>query len=150
MDTIWKVLGVIGVLILAAIASGIGKEVGRSAVKKYASDRNDGAVEEALRQAAGQINRGLPMMVDQYTRMDSTVPGPGKKLTYLYTLVSVNSADVSQQQLQDALGTSVRNGVCTNRDMQFLVNSGVQFVYLYRGGDGGVIGDVVVNPQDCR
>jgi hypothetical protein len=117
MDKFVKVFGIVIVLIVAAIAGGIGKEVGRSSVRKFTTDRNDGVVEEALRQASNQINRGSPMMVDRDTRMDSSVPGPGKKLTYLYTLVSLNSADVSEQQLQDAIGANVRNGVCTSKDM---------------------------------
>lgn len=103
MNTVWKVLGIIGMLIVIAIAGGIGKEVGQSAVKKYNTDRNDGAIEEALRQASNQFNRSLPMMVDKYTRLESTMTGPGKKWTYLYTLVSMNSSDVSQHQIQDAL-----------------------------------------------
>ena len=149
MNTVWKVLGIIGMLIVIAIAGGIGKEVGQSAVKKYNTDRNDGAIEEALRQASNQFNRSLPMMVDKYTRLESTMTGPGKKWTYLYTLVSMNSSDVSQHQIQDALGANIRNGVCTNKKTQAFVKDGVQVVYRYRGGDGGIIGDVVVNPQDC-
>ena len=150
MNTVWKTLGFIGMLIVIAIASGIGKEVGRSSVEKYAADRNEGTLEEALRQASNQINGTLPMVIDKETRLESTMSGPGKKWTYLYTLISVNSSDVSQQQLQNALGTNIKNGVCTNTSMAPFVKNGVKVVYRYRGKDGGIIGDVVVNPQDCR
>lgn len=149
MNTVWKVLSFIGMLIVIAIAGGIGKEVGRSSIKKFNSDRTDGTIEEALRQASNKVNGGLPMMVDKETRLESTMPGPGKKWTYLYTITSMTSSDVTQQELQSALAANIRNGVCTNKDMTVFVKNGVQIVYRYRGNDGSIIGDIVVNPQDC-
>lgn len=109
----------------------------------------DVAIQEALRQASNKINGGLPMMVDKETRLESTVPGPGKKWTYLYTITSATSSDISQIELQDALAVVIRNGVCTSEDMAVFVKNGVQIIYRYRGSDGGIIGDIVVNPQDC-
>ena len=149
MSKLWKVLGFIGMLGVIAIAGGIGKEVGRSAVSKYISDRNDGALEETIRQASNQLNSRLPMMVDKDTRLESTMPGPGKKWTYLYTLVSMRSTEVTQQQIKDVLGPTIKNGVCTSKEMQVFVKNGVQIVYRYRGSDGAIIGDVTVNSSDC-
>ena len=144
-----KVLGFIGMLIVIAIAGGIGKELGRSSVTKLNSDRTEGAIEEALRQASNQVNSGLPMMVDKETRLDSTMPGPGKRWTYLYTITSTSSSEVSQQQLQNALGSNIKSYVCSNKDMVAFVKNGVQIIYKYRGNDGKIIGDIIVNPQDC-
>ena len=149
MKIVWKVLGFIGLLAVLAIANGIVKEVNRSAIKTASSERNDMGTDEALRQASNNLNSGLPLMIDKETRLESTMPGPGKRWTHLYTLVSVNSSEVTQQQLQYALGANIKNGVCTNKEMADFVKSGVQIVYRYRGSDGGIIGDVVVNPQDC-
>ena len=150
MTTVWKVLGLMGVLIVIAVAGGIGKEVGRFTVKKFNADRNEGAIEEVLRQSSNKVNSSLPMMVDKGTRLDSTLPGPGKKITYLYTTLSMQSSEVTQQRLQQRLGVRIRNSVCTSKDMKVFLDNGVQIVYRYRGSDGGIIGDVTVNPGECK
>ena len=150
MSTVWKVLGFIVMLVVIIIAGGIGKEIGHSAVKKHSSDRNDSAIEEKLTQASNSLNQRLPMTLDKQTRIESTFPGPGKKWTYLFTLVSIRSSDMTQQQLQDGLGENIKRGVCTSKEMLVFIKGGVQFVYRYRGSDGGVIGDIVVNPSDCQ
>ena len=89
------------------------------------------------------------MMVDDATRWESTVPGPGRRWTYVYTLVTASSADVTEQQIHDALGEKIRTSVCTSKEMQVFVKNKVQVVYHYNGNDGADIGEVVVDTRQC-
>ena len=43
--------------------------------------------EEVLRGLASEMNKKLPMMLDASTRHDSTMAGPGEKLTNILTLI---------------------------------------------------------------
>lgn len=150
MSTIGIVLGFVALLAVIAIAGNIGKQVGQSGVQSYATDKNEAAVEESIRQASNQINGSLPMMMDKYTRVDSTITGPGKRWAYIITLVSLKGGDINLKELHKVMDDKIRNGVCTTKEMQFFVKNGVQIVYRYSDNDGVAIGDIIVNPGDCK
>ncbi len=90
------------------------------------------------------------MMVDKETRLDTTVGGPGKKFTYLYTFVNYSSQEISWQNLNSSLSQNIRNGACSAKEMEVFFKNGVQVIYKYRGKDGLIIGDIIVNPSDCK
>ena len=110
---------------------------------------SDSELDKALRQTSDELKPRLPMMVDDATRWESTKPGPGRKWTYVYTLVTASSADVTEQQIQDALGEKIRNSVCSTKEMKVFVRNKVQVVYHYNGNDGVDIGEVVVDTRQC-
>ncbi|HEV7403757.1 MAG TPA: hypothetical protein VGO11_12550, partial [Chthoniobacteraceae bacterium] len=51
-------------------------------------------IEQLLERTAVELNKGLPKMADQETRLDSASTGPNKTLIYHYTLVNLRAADV--------------------------------------------------------
>ena len=112
--------------------------------------QNDQAIVSQLQQASNRINQQLPTIVDKVTRLDTTIVGPGKTWTYMYTIASPNSTSLTQQDLDEYLGTKVRNGVCTAKSMKVFLDNGVKIKYVYRASDGTVIGSIVVNPSDCK
>lgn len=150
MKTVWKVLGVIALLIVVAFAGSIGKLVGKSTVQSFSEGKKEGAFEEVLTKTANQMNGRLPMMVDKETRLDTTVGGPGKKFTYLYTFVNYSSQEISSQKLNSSLSQNIRNGACSAKEMEVFFKNDVQVTYKYRGKDGLIIGDIIVNPGDCK
>lgn len=150
MESLKKILGGIGILVVVLIAAAIGRQVVRSFTSSGSYSSNDEAIMEQLRQASSKVNQQLPTMYDKVTRLDTTVAGPGKTWTYMYTIVSSNSTNLTQHDLDEYLGTKVRNGVCTAKFMKVLVNNGVQIKYVYRATDGSVIGSITVNPSDCK
>lgn len=146
MKNIWKTLGYIVAFMLIVIAGAIGNGVGKHVVSS--SPRID--IDNVIRQASAEMNKTLPRMVDRDTRLDSTVAAPGRKLIYLYTLVSVTSTEVTQGQLHSALFETLKNGVCTAERGRFYMDNGANIVYMYRGSDGGIIGELVISPSDCK
>ncbi len=108
------------------------------------------SVEEMLIRAANESNRTLPMAVDASTRLDTTVAGPGKRLTYNYTLLPQSADRLTEAQLDAAMGKTIRSSVCANPSMhdEFLRHS-VDIAYRYRRSDGSTIGEIVVRSSDC-
>ena len=87
--------------VVSIIAAVIGGIVGYTLVHHYANRSAD--FDQALMATASQINKGLPMMVDKETRLDTTMPGPDKTIIYRYTLINMSAADVSKARLVSAV-----------------------------------------------
>jgi len=102
-----------------------------------------------LVKAANETNRSLPTMVDKDTRLDSTVAGPGKVWTYMYTLVATDVTGITNERLNEAMGSNIRNSVCTMKEMKLFIEKGVVMKYNYRDHAGNYIGEIVVKPEDC-
>ncbi len=101
---------------------------------------------------ASQINARLqlPRMIDNVTRLDSTV-GAKNILQYQYTLVGIPTANISEQILKDELETNIVNNVCTSKELvKYFISKGVTVSYAYYGSDGNLIGVISVAPSQCQ
>lgn len=146
-----EVLGLLVVLIAAAIAGGFGKFIGQSIVGS--SKQNPQQIEEQLTKgftaAAKQINQRGPTMVDENTRLDRASVGPGARATYHYSFPNSSSRDVDASVLQATLPPTVKRKVCSNKDMRPSLLLGATYVYSYEGNDGIEIARFEVNQSDC-
>jgi hypothetical protein len=150
MESLKKVLGGIGTLVIVLVVAAVGRQVVQSSFSDHSPSANDQQIVEQLQQASNEVNKQLPKMYDKVTRLDTTIAGPSKTWVYMYTIVSPNSPSLTQQDLDKYLGKEVRNGVCTADFMKVFINNGVQVKYVYRANDGKFIGSIVVNPSDCK
>lgn len=107
------------------------------------------AVESALRTMVNEANRGMPVLLDQDTRMDSLVAGPGAMLTYMYTLTTLRAGEVDRSALEQRIRGPIKLGVCSAPDLQEFFQYGVTLRYYYRGSDGGFAAQGDVTPKDC-
>jgi uncharacterized protein YdbL (DUF1318 family) len=148
MKTIWKILGGIGLLLVIAFSGAIGKLVGKASVENYYAGKNDGAIDEALQKAAGQMSAKLPMMVDSDTRWDS-IMGINKTLRHNYTLVNYSASAVSADDIKNGFGQKLVNRVCTSEEMQVFVKNGVTVSYAYYGNEGKQIIVISIAPSQC-
>ncbi|MFN5532383.1 MAG: hypothetical protein ACK5F7_17545, partial [Planctomycetaceae bacterium] len=71
----------------AALSSLAASAVVRALFRTQGENRS---VDDVLAKAADETNRRLPMMLDQFTRLDSTAALPQGKLMYKYTIVNLN------------------------------------------------------------
>jgi hypothetical protein len=136
--------GVIGSLVGAAIGSAVGKAAGSSL-----SSKDVQLDEPTLQKVAEYINQRLPMTTDADTRADSTLAGPGKKFTYLYTIKSYSSAEIDPVAFSREMTPEIRNMACSAPDLQLFYQKGVTLVYSYRGNDGRFIGKIEITPAAC-
>ena len=97
----WKkvlsILGSIVVLIAAIVGGQIGKEVAKSAFSpsKPTQQQIEETLIEGFNRAAEQSNRLGPRMVDEDTRWDTTIVGPGTRITYYYSFPRYSSRDIT-------------------------------------------------------
>jgi hypothetical protein len=110
---------------------------------------NDASVDDALVKVSAQMNKKMPIAVDQDTRLDSVSAEPGKHLTYHYTLVSVSSSDVDQAKFNKLIKPQLKTRLCESVEMKKFLKNGVTISYLYRGNDGHLIGGAEFSPSDC-
>lgn len=146
---VMPILGGLGVVIAAGIAGSLGREAARSAMNSLSAP-SDEEVASALSDTVKRLNEGLPQAVDNATRIDRVSSGPGRKITYHYTLTGLTSTQVSARGLEAAMRSSVNSYFCTNGDMAVFREHDVDVVYKYRGMDGGSIGELLVSKNDCR
>jgi hypothetical protein len=106
------------------------------------------SVHQKLIEASEEINKKLPMMVDNVTRLDSTRVGPDRTLIYHYTAVAglpiepVKLKVLLLPQFQEAYRTSTENDLF-RRD-------GVSIDRQYFDTNGNFIMDIEVGPNDLR
>lgn len=145
------VLGIVFVLLVVALASGVGEQVGKAV---FATDKTDSiqmqnALVKGFHKAARRINARVPIMVDKKTRMDGASVGPGPRLTYHYTLVGRNSDEIDITWLKTDVRGMVRSYVCQNKEMAPSLAYGVTYAYSYSGADGVKIAGFMISQNDC-
>lgn len=151
----WKklfpVLGFIAILIAGAIGGGIGKQVGKVAFSfsEPTKKQIDEKLYEGFSIVAEQSNKRGPIMVDQDTRWDRSVAGPGARLTYFYSFPNHSSRDISRTWLLANLQPVVREGVCASKEMKPSLQYGGTYVYAYSGNDNVEIARFEVSKSDC-
>ena len=131
------------VAVVAAVGAGVflSRELGIVPTAK--------SVEAELVAAAKEFNANLPMMVDSVTRWDTTLPGPGRRLTYLYTLPSHNAEEVMRTDFAANLAERAPSAVCSSTEMKPLIDLDVVVVYIYRDKDGIEVAKIEVAKPDC-
>jgi len=98
---------------------------------------------------ASQENAGLPRMINNTTRLDSTI-GVSDEFQYNYTLIDVSSDSVAWATLKNTLELALVNWVCTTKHIvETFINKGVTVSFAYFGNDRGLIGVISVEPIRC-
>jgi len=121
--------------------------IGKIAVQLYFDQRRAAAFDRALVQTSSDMNAKLPMQVDQYTRLDSTAPGPGQRFTYLYTISGL-PAGVAPSEAAAALRPSIVNSYKTSPQMATFREHNVEMHYVYRDAAGNHVAEIVVSRKD--
>ena len=136
----------IGVLAAGTGATSLGLAGEMTHSTKPKSTVNVAAV---LAQAETLLNKQMPYMIDKEVRVDRAVAGPGRRMTYHYTLVALNSTQINSASLAAVMGPLLRNKVCKTPEAAILFEHGVTSSFAYSDSDGKEIGIVDVTPQDC-
>jgi len=88
-------------------------------------------VEEELQKMADEINAHLPQEIDETTRLDRIVAGPGKMYAYHYT-IRTQLDDEQKQQLREV----VAQQALATKEMRPIFNAGVTVWYKYFDSQG--------------
>jgi len=125
--------------------------VGFSVIKNLSNfeEKNGGALEKTLIQAASKINANCPIMVDSETRLDS-VSGINRGFQYNYTLVKYSANEIEPVAIKNAMLTALINNLCTSKGMKIFVKNNVPVTYAYFGKNGKKITTITVSPSQCK
>lgn len=107
------------------------------------------STESLIVSSAEAVNKQVPMMVDEGTRLDRVVPGPGLLATYQYTFIKVRRIDADPRLLSGDFSKDLRNKVCANEKLYIFLKHGVTLAYSYSSNDGVTLGTINVTPKDC-
>lgn len=150
LKKILSILGVVIALIFWTIGGKIGQEIGQE-VSKSSLTKEELQLEllKGFEKAAKQINATTPMIIDKETRLDRVIAGPGALITYNSTLLNYTASQIDSTWLQINLRNSVKNSVCTNKEMKKSLEYGGKYKYSYSGKDRQLIGSFIIDGNDC-
>jgi len=91
-------------------------------------------IEGQLATQAKKLNKKCPMVIDEFTTLESVAAGPGKKFTYIYTV----SMQLNQLQ-KTTITDQVRSRALAEPKMQPILDKGVELVYRYNDKSGNKV-----------
>jgi Zn-dependent protease len=98
------------------------------------SPRGNRSIEFQIEQLARNTNKHLPKWIDPITRFDRVETGPGKTISFIYTL----TRDLTEEQKQAFKQDSIRRALAVP-DMQATYSAGVTVWYKYYDPSGKIV-----------
>ena len=95
------------------------------------------------------MNKQLPIMVDDDTRLDQAV-SEGEKFQYQYTLVNYKADELDGAKLKGILQGQLLKQTCTSRNLKSLIKRGATVSYYYAGKDKKKVMSVDIQPSQCK
>lgn len=105
------------------------------------------SINKVMMQAASELNKTCPVMVDQYTRLDNAVALPDNSVQYNYTLVSTTKSEVNMDTVMKYIKPSIINNVRTNPDLKLYRENNTTMVYSYKDMNGEFVYKLSVTPD---
>jgi|SRR5919108_1539665 hypothetical protein len=134
------------------LAIGAGVIVGYLAwwgVPKYFKPQEDPRSQARLSRIAAELNRSVPVMIDQETELMPT-EGLEGMLIYNYRLVSYSAAQIDPKRFAAGAKQRVAQRACSTPETRDdFLKKGVTLRYAYYDKDKKPIAAVDVTPADC-
>jgi hypothetical protein len=110
---------------------------------------SDPRSQEFLAKIAAEINRSIPVMIDQETELMPAVGAPGM-LNYNYRLVNVSAAQVDHNKFASGAKERLKESACNRPETRDnFLKKGVTLRYSYFAKDKQHIATIDVTPADC-
>ena len=105
------------------------------------------SLDKVMMQAASELNKTCPIMVDQYTRLDNAVALPDNSFQYNYTLVNLTKGEVNLDTVKKYVEPGILNNVKTNPDMKIYRDNKTTMIYYYKDKNGEFVHKFSVTPD---
>jgi hypothetical protein len=135
-------------IIIIAIAATIGSIVGGYIIDGIKGKRS--SFDSILVEAANELNKNLPIMMDSETRLDSTMALPGKEYVYFISLINYAVDEIDIEDFEKEIKQNLINNARTNSSMEIFRNNNVTLIYVYRDKNMNEIVTVKVSSKDYR
>ncbi len=113
------------------------------------STNNVNSWESKLTYTASELNKGLPMMVDSDTRLDSTI-ALQNTFTYKYTMINYSLSDLDVAKFTEVMTKQITNSVCTTPDMAIFVKNKTLVNYIYFDKESKHLSKILVDTANCH
>lgn len=111
--------------------------------KLFFKHNNDSSIVVAAR----SLNQSCPMMVDQFTRLDSVAYVSDKVFQYHYTTLGLKKAEVDLDTFKEYLVPNIISNIRSNPDMKVFRDHEITFLYAYRDHRGELFYTLSVTPE---
>ena len=92
--------------------------------------------DKAMMQAASEVNKSCPIMIDQETRLDNVVALPNNIFQYNYTLINWVKDSIDLEAFEEQMQPVILNSVKTNPDMKLYRDNKTTMAYNYKDMNG--------------
>lgn len=106
-------------------------------------------LDQTLANVSAYLNQSAPVTLDADTRLDRVTSGPGHRLSYHYTLTSVQSKAFKRAEFQKLIREPLQAKLCSSKEMRSFLVRGVTISYDYLGNDGNRLGAARFTASDC-
>jgi len=124
--------------------------VGISAIIVFIQFFKTPSFDKEMVQSSSEINKTLPIMLDQETRLDNTMALPDRVFQYSFTLVNMVKDSIDMTELQGSLETKILNNVKTNPDQKHLRDNNTTMVYSYKDQNGVFLFKIIITPNQYK
>jgi len=106
--------------------------------------------DKAMMEAANELNKSCPLMVDQETRLDNAAAMPGNIFQYNYTLINYDQSELVTDTLRKYLEPGIINTIRTNPDLKIYRDNSVTMAYQYSDKKGVFLLKILVTPDQYK
>jgi len=104
--------------------------------------------ESQLKKIADDANKKGPVMLDQWTRLDSSIVYPNLTIKYYHTINEIIISDTTKFKSQ--LKPQIIRSVKTHPDMGFFRENSITMIYQYNDAAGKYLFSLSVEPKDYK
>lgn len=106
-------------------------------------------LDQTLANVSAHLNRDVPVTLDADTRLDRVSAEPGHRLSYHYTLTTIQSKDIKRADFLKLIRPPLQARLCESSEMRGFLKHGVTISYDYRSSDGRRLGTARFTASDC-
>ena len=103
--------------------------------------------EQVMLQAANEMNKSCPTMIDSETRLDSATVILPKIFQYNYTLINYEKEELDILELENMLEQSIVNSVRISPEMKDFRDNKVVINFYYNDKNGDYLLHISVSPE---
>tara|TARA_B100001939_G_C16584284_1_gene464121 strand:+ start:113 stop:565 length:453 start_codon:yes stop_codon:yes gene_type:complete len=107
------------------------------------------SIEQEIEDAVEEINKDTPLRIDAETTLIKATAGPGKLITYFYSLNIPQANRPITPADKERLTIILQGNFCSNEDTISMKNDGIEMRYHYESLSGQPFAEVSSNDFTC-
>ncbi len=102
----------------------------------------------SLKEEITLINKSLPTMIDDITRLDRVFI-QGKDVHYSYTILNSLIEDIDITNLNSDMTEKIKIGVCNDKHTKLILDNNRNLIYSYQDEKGNLITTITISKGNC-